>query len=284
MTKSSLADLFYFIHIPKCAGTTFIDILRRNFGVNFGDGRTFLSDRNFKYTEQQLLEIAEQFPNIRCFFDHKLSLNIPQIENVKSHVVTFVRDPAERLISHYFYCRAQTRTNFDPLTKQLGLEDYVNAVLFENPVQDIQDGQTYHLSGDNSKSAIPLLEDLKRENRLDIFPVENFNEACILLEKTKPDIFKDCTYVLKNKTKRNEMVSEKLKNKIGEGMPNDKALYLWVKDLFGKNLSNHFKTEELEMGKVDFETRCIELGAKLGRDKNRHAWVSKLKSIGSVFK
>ncbi|MEX0330165.1 MAG: sulfotransferase family 2 domain-containing protein [Puniceicoccaceae bacterium] len=265
--KSSDKMKFINIHIPKCAGTTFTSILRANFKESFLDGRSVLSDRTFKYSASQVSEILSQFPNCQCLSDHKLSLRLPwDSQNLK--VIAFVRNPVERFLSHYYYCRKQSETCFDLEAKQLDLEQYTEEVLFRNPKQDLKNGQCYHLFGREGEFDFGFLKRLIEQNLLMLIPLERFKDACILLEKQYPEYFKDCSFVKMNTTRRNlrHTDNQKLNQKILSSMEKDKELYQLARESFNVRFDDSPWISEYPYLIEQFDYRCsnlIELSNRL---------------------
>jgi hypothetical protein len=68
---------FVFIHIPKCAGTSFCGFLKDCFKGTYIDGRSLLSDRTFKYSLSDVRQILQTFQVVKCFAGHKFSLSLP---------------------------------------------------------------------------------------------------------------------------------------------------------------------------------------------------------------
>lgn len=251
---------FINIHIPKCAGTTFTCILKANFKESFIDGRSVLSDRSFKYSSDQVEEILTQFPNCKCFSDHKLSLQLPWLK-YDFKVIAFIRDPVERFLSHYRYCRQQTTTCFDPEAKKLDLDEYTEEVLVKNPRQDLRNGQCYHLFGKQDEYDFNFLETLLERELLVLIPLDRFKDACVLLEKKFPNYFKDCSYVRMNESTRKAEEEEtlRLREKISSFLEDDNRLWGIAGSSFNTlidSYSNHF---DYLSALKEFNARCSKI-------------------------
>lgn len=254
---------FINVHIPKCAGTTFTAILKSNFREHFVDGRSVLSDRSFKYTTKQVDEILTQFPNCGCFSDHKLSLQLPW-NKYDLKVICFVRNPVERVLSHYYYCREQSNTCFDLDAKNLLIEEYIDKVLLENPKEDVKNGQCYHLFGKTDTYDFSILTQLLASSNLLLFPVERFIEACLFLENNFPSNFKDCSFLSLNQTIRNkrDKISDQLVGKIHSLLDKDQELYKIATDYFNNLIVSQSWYSELVGMQRDFTIRCSALEKK----------------------
>lgn len=95
--------IYLFIHIDKTAGRSFNFILRRNFGKDMV-ALYNLRRRRF-LTEPEMKAISTLYPRVRCVASHHLSCPIPQPEdeNVEYRIIAFLRDPADRALSTYFF-------------------------------------------------------------------------------------------------------------------------------------------------------------------------------------
>ena len=104
--------MFVFAHIGRAAGTTFRFVLRENFEdkllaihspqikEHFGATRTTPSTKNL--TDEELTQILNCYTDIECISGH--FFNFPnRFDNFK--VMTILRDPIERVISHFFSFR-----------------------------------------------------------------------------------------------------------------------------------------------------------------------------------
>ena len=104
--------MFVFVHIGRGAGTTFRSVLRKNFGdkllaihshqikEHFGFARATPSTNNL--TDEELTQILNCYPDIECISGH--FFNFPnQFDDFK--YMTVLRDPVERVISHFFSFR-----------------------------------------------------------------------------------------------------------------------------------------------------------------------------------
>lgn len=89
------------LHIPKCAGTTLLDELTSNYGKDVYQSTSLY--RNFKNGIKDISEINGSW-NFKCYYGHHVHSEM--LKNVNSSslfVFTILRDPLDRLISHYKY-------------------------------------------------------------------------------------------------------------------------------------------------------------------------------------
>ena len=115
------------IHIPKTGGSTFSRLLTSWFGEKI------LFDYNgLSYSEKKKAEIPPQCLCIHGhFFSGKYAKTFP---NAK--FITFLRDPAERIISHYYYwLRHPDLKNprcLDMIRRNLSLEEFSLTEYYRN--------------------------------------------------------------------------------------------------------------------------------------------------------
>ncbi|MBW1887598.1 MAG: sulfotransferase family 2 domain-containing protein, partial [Deltaproteobacteria bacterium] len=161
------------IHIPKCGGSTVVNILRQNFGAGFRDGRALLD--TFQYTSSQVAEILNYHPYITCYSDHKLSMDLPfDLPNVRFHIMTFVRDPVDRFLSHYFYHR--NHSDYVPQTKTMDLDQYIDWALVQRNQPMYINGQTRFLTECGNAQGLAKVQRLLESENVMIFPFSRFDE------------------------------------------------------------------------------------------------------------
>ena len=136
------SSLLLFLHIPKAAGTTFHYVLSRQFSpdeiltIDGSDPESFIE-------EIKNLPIGDKL-RVKCVKGHMpfgLHAYFPQ----PGTYITFLRDPVDRIISHYYYLRRSPQHYlYEVVTsKHMSLADYATSGISS----ELLNGQTHLISG-----------------------------------------------------------------------------------------------------------------------------------------
>jgi hypothetical protein len=101
-------DIFFFLHLPRTAGTTLNAVLRANFRPE--EIISIYSDEDFR---NHAAHSADELRGVRLIQGHLLlqGYNPPLMYGRSVRPFTFVRDPVERLVSEYAFQRAWPRNH-----------------------------------------------------------------------------------------------------------------------------------------------------------------------------
>jgi len=87
-----------FLHIPKTAGTSFKSLLRANFGIRCVESnkvkRSIYTDRDLKFARKVFIRIG-------AVVGHNLKNPVDHLHGQEITLLTFLRQPVDRCISHY---------------------------------------------------------------------------------------------------------------------------------------------------------------------------------------
>lgn len=234
-----------FLHIPKTAGTTFRQIIRRNYTreERFGlDGeekyQTGQKLKNLSNAERNRIKLVGGHINFglhTCFADK---------ENVK--YITFLRDPILREVSYYNYVlRIQQHVHHqEVVSKKMSLEDYISSDLHV----ELANAQTKQIAGVHTglqsepvylESSIQsgILETAKnniKEHFVFSGITEQFDQGVILLYKTlkwKFPLYYKSTNIAPVNQKYSRL-SDKTLQLIADQNQADLLLYEYVKKSF----------------------------------------------------
>jgi uncharacterized coiled-coil protein SlyX len=173
-----------FIHVPKTAGTTLVEIMARQYG----------EDAVFWTTNEVITAIAKskiipKSGNSRFKLIHgHLSFGVDELLPYPSQYFTVMRDPIDRMISEYYYIQQATNHPKHIIAKSArDIKEYVRSGLN----READNGQTRRISGVGNK--IPfgqcsdeVLELAKRnlkERFLMVGIAERFDHTIVLLSK-----------------------------------------------------------------------------------------------------
>ena len=100
-----------YTHIPKCAGTSFVKLLRRW----FGDGYHKLNQDETQDIILPRVETRDQdgywLPNVKCIhghFNHGRGYGLPYFYREIDQYFTILRDPFDLIVSMYFFAKGRS--------------------------------------------------------------------------------------------------------------------------------------------------------------------------------
>ena len=182
-----------FLHVPKTAGSTFRGIVNRNFGAEAAVENPLMSEQ--VYSSAQIETLFEHYP-YRFLMGHVFRL-MPSLPACGGSIqlISFVRDPIDKARSAYRYLAGRDLTRPDHPVKTKSFVEMCEMViasgvrssfLLDSPQIDWLVGHPDAILGDVAPSV--------QSERLLLFPTEDFDLACVLLEKRFPQDFADCSY------------------------------------------------------------------------------------------
>lgn len=231
---------FCFIHLRKTAGTTFAFLLRRNFRT----GYLYIAHNLFegKLDPIYLRETLDRETHLRAIHSHRLTGDLPYDQaDYKVIGITFVRDPADRLISHYYYSRNLVEKN-----------DSHTCATLEEFVAKIKSDPAVHNRWINTQSSaleLSLDETKKRikEGQLHVFPTKRYDESLVVLNKLYQSDFSDVSYARKNvNKKRPNTKHQELIEQIREMTQEDQKLYDLSQSYLDEMISSKFEPGEMQ--------------------------------------
>jgi hypothetical protein len=201
MSGRGVRTVFVHIHVPKCGGTSFNEVLWRNFRLGFqmDYGRFSM----LRPTADQLEWVLWRNPSIQAIAGHRFHTRLNY--ETPSHrivAVTFVRDPVQHMASCYNFMRRMGYPGVSRLTMRRAVE----WILGRGEVPDLKlpwvaRGQVEHLDADRD---LDRIEHVVGEGSLCVFPVERFDDACLLLGHRFPEHFRHTSFRVKNVTPRDQ--------------------------------------------------------------------------------
>jgi len=216
-----------FIHIPKCGGTTLIDVLRRNFGLAHLD--LIAKDRSTMcYRANELNRIPGGFTHLKSIAGHAIrpaSIFEDLVPETKYY--TLLRDPVDRFISDFRHFGKQ----------QYGMQDLCDWLRAGDRRFDRFNVQTKYLAGcDDVLVAKQILE----ERVALVGLVERYDEFLDGLRAISAPFSLDTRYVVQNAAKQRDPSTDALAkskccgeylDEIKEKNSADIELYEYVRDI-----------------------------------------------------
>ena len=243
-------NLFVHVHIPKCGGTTFQKILKKNFGTGFRRVEGTIEGKK----PLDLKKLIENDPKITCLSSHRLSLNLPsKVNNKKVITIAFVRNPVDRLIS---VLNTGQKNHECPEFKNYRLKEFIEEALINKKAPQVINFEIKYLTNLEGKKAIEKIESLMQNGQTFVFPLERFNEACVVLEKMFPEHFKNCVYARQNISIKSKKITKKDREKTGGFMKDDFKLLEISNNFLDELIDRHFESKkEFERTIDKFEER-----------------------------
>jgi len=235
-----------FLHIPKTAGTTF---RKQILNKLFDKKHSFHIDMKNNSTYDFLAIKRYDIEMYKLITGH-VSFGIHKNFNEDFRYIAFLREPVQRIISHYFFTKNNNLINEEIIKKNLSLKEYA----LSNLSVEMDNAQTRQISGTDvpiNKIDDKILDIAKQNinNYFEIGITERFDESLILLKET----FKwrlPLIYYRENvsKGKQKVEIDEETIEAIKQRNKYDIELYNWCLLLFNKRLNHIFNIEK----KIEF--------------------------------
>lgn len=224
-TVSSRPFLF-FIHIPKTAGSSFLDLLMRQYGDRLYGVYSDIHDEA-PFSRRQLTEFVTDYGGAYdCLASHRLSANFPgQVGDRRCLGVSFVRDPFDLFVSHYYYHRFHS-AGFET-ARELKLADYFEYAVEEGNHPHYGNWQSGVLRGRNGDAEMIDFDGVKQRMECDelyVFPTAGFDSSYVLLERLHPEMFGGAWYKRKNVSQKDQEVPEGLRERFAPYSREDRHL------------------------------------------------------------
>jgi len=224
-----------FLHIPKAAGTTLHRIIERQYHA---DACFSIDGANVYESIETFKQLSEpERESITCLKGHMpfgLHVHLSQ----PCAYVTILRDPVERMISHYYFVlRSPHHYLYEQVTSQnMTLEDYVRSDL--SP--ELHNGQTKLLAG-NEKMPPPHMLEVAyrnlREHFIFVGLTEKFDESLVLMKRRLgwSRIYYTQINVNPNRPPKSE-ISDSTVRAIERNNEKDLELYAFARQLFEESV------------------------------------------------
>lgn len=180
-----MSDPFFFLHLPRTAGTTLNDVLR----ANFRPKEVLSLYRDSDFTRYASLEPG-QLDGVRLIQGHALlaSYDPPRLYDRPVRVFTFLRHPVDRLVSEYAFLKTWPRTTLYRFLNDnaVSFREYVTGMRRElkyrgkNPMTRLLSGRDFDLDAFPGEALDAAKRNLERG--FGFFGLmERFDESLLLL-------------------------------------------------------------------------------------------------------
>ncbi len=249
-----MRSVWLHVHVPKAGGSTLRHLFRRNFDKGYYNATSLLETK--QYTCAEVSEIVRCHPWVTCYSDHKLSLDLPYDRDFAVvYAITFVRDPVERFISRYFFHKHFEEVQC--LAQRVDFREFAETELVRKECHPSTNSQIYFLNGGRSNVETTIIDNAIATGRAFLFPVERFDEACIVLERKFPATFHDLSYVLANVSNKDQPVSQEDREFVRPMLADDVSLIEMAHRQLDDLLKQTYPSEiELQTALAEFRDRC----------------------------
>jgi hypothetical protein len=223
-------DPVYFIfHIERTGGTTLRHILRLHYGWNSPLIYPHYNDYP-GIPELKPFVLNERTDQARYFIGHEIYYGIHEVIHKPHHYLTILRDPFERMLSLYNYCRFEFKLRNEPIVSfDAWFEQWKTA------------DQVWALMRDRTPSLEGAMEIL---NNMSFIGLQNTLQSDID-QIFYPYYYQEILNTISAKSKRSNLDSVSFTDsevsKIRSVLDRDYELYQYAIDLRAKGLNNGFK-------------------------------------------
>jgi len=164
-----------FIHIPRTAGATLYSILDRQYACRREIyGETIVAEHFAEQPETWRM-------NIQLLRGH-IPFGLHPYLAQPCQYITFLRDPVDRIISHYYYTQAYpAHYHLQPMS----LHDYVTKAIESNAElrEELSDGQTFQIAGSGPGDMLERAKENVRRHFAVVGLTERFDESISLMQE-----------------------------------------------------------------------------------------------------
>lgn len=229
--ETSRAGLWFFLHIPKTAGSSFSTELTvqmspyRNVEVDY-------TDESLRYDDKLIAAVNRFVGDMRRTHFRAASGHVPwelmgriQAADPNARIISFLRDPESRMISEYRYQRTPTHPQHEAFKTQFPtMESYVHSPLSQNQM-------TRFLFGNHRQPSADELIDHIRHKFTFVGLVEMYalSFSCIFTAMGLPNLQPSEFQRKTESTQDNQVViTPELRTMIHEANHLDQAAYNYV--------------------------------------------------------
>jgi hypothetical protein len=272
-TGSAGAKRVIFLHIPKTAGTTLRQIVRRQYPAE----SIFTFDETHRFDDFQRLRDAQK-AEIRLLGGHMI-FGLHRFMPGPSTYFTVLREPVERVISDYYFVRnTPVHHHYDFITsRNLSLEEFIESgearIMTDN-------GQTRSLSdewwnlpfGECTEKVLEQAKKNLREYFAVVGLIERFDETLLMLKRAFgwQNVYYARVNVNPSRPTKDELPQTTL-DLIAEQNWLDLHLYEYAKELFEEQVQRQGSLFPLEVTGFRWANRCTNMVTTARQEVRRHS-------------
>jgi Sulfotransferase family len=241
MDEARVEPVIIFLHLPKTGGSTLARVIKRQYRP---ESVLRLYESEFGEELEQLRPF--QLERLRAVMGH-FYFGAHNFLSRPARYMTLIREPVERIISHYYFVRRSPGHEFYEPANEFSLKDFVEYCSIETERRSDND-QTRQLAGVHGRGssqtdAAELLE-IAQRNLAEHFSVvgitEEFDRSLILARRTFgwKHVFYTSRNVTRQRPHKDELTQETLEV-IEAHNDQDLQLYRCARDL----LTEHIRRE-----------------------------------------
>ncbi len=242
MSHNSLPRMLMFVHIPKAAGTTLYKVIENQYSKQ----AVYLIDDAIEEDTKRFILMPEQARSdrYRCVVGH-LPYGLHEFVPNPMDYITVLREPVDRLISHYYYVKSTPTNQFHNwvASENVTLERYILEGQQPNRQTRMVCGFTKDDPERMMKPETDILAIAKAnlESRFAAFGLsERFDETILFFQKALR--WRNPHYVAVNITEKRPSRDEtkaQITKLIERHSPLDFELYEYAKRLFDERLAEN---------------------------------------------
>lgn len=197
-----------FVHNPKSAGTTFINIAKKNYSA---DSTYIVSGLNINKDIEIFKNLKQgQRDQYDLILGHE-TMGLHKYFNQKVYYITYLRDPVEHFLSLYYYIKRATAHGFHSIVKEMNSINEFMDYMEEQEV-GLDNQQTRNLADPQGEIKLGIDEqfEIAKQNvhhNIDyVFLSEKFDQSLIYLSKELS--WKNIAQINQNVTKSRRQLKE----------------------------------------------------------------------------
>lgn len=225
--------IYYNIHIPKNAGSTFNRILQRCFSDRF-----FTYPNPYAgniYSQEEKRDFLLRNEKATCISGHGMRYSGPPVPGVSYRYMTFLRHPVERLVSLYAY---EQRMSPETHSSHRQIDGWIDRRLNEDNA--LTNYQAFHIIGTSNPIEVSFEQARDVLNRFFFIGLaEMFDESLVLFRKKMHVNLLNLRYEKRNVTDSRVRfpISKETRQRLIDLNRVDMQLYEWAHAEFSQLLS-----------------------------------------------